>query len=127
MQRTELLMARRQVHAEILSDPVIITPVRRSQIADGSGGWRWSAPTPQLPIQVLIAPAKRRLSDMLVNTELGDVPNYPYIVLARHTADLRRDDTFVWNGDEFEVKSIHIKTQVSITAQVDYFGGTHNG
>ena len=120
-------MARRQIDAEIKTDPVMITPIRRTQVSDGAGGYRWGPPTPQEPVEVLIMPAKRRLSDMQVNTELGEVIDYSYIVLARHDADIRRDDTFTWQGDEFEVKSIHIKTEISLTAQVDYYGGTKNG
>lgn len=123
MNRTELLMARRQVQAEISSDPVVITPIRKTKINTPDGGWRWSPPTPQGAITVLIMPAVRRLGDMLVNTELGEVPDYSYVVLAPHTADLKRDDIFYWEGQEFEVKSIHIKTQVSLTALVDYYGG----
>lgn len=120
-------MARRQVNALILTDPVDIIPIRETKISDGAGGWIASDPTPREPIQVLIAPAKRRLSEMLVNTELGFVVKYPYIVLARHLADLEQEDIFFWEGEKFQVKSLHIKTQVSITAQVDYFGGTKNG
>lgn len=127
LSEVERLMGRRQVDALIKSDPAVIHPLRKTKIPDSSGGHRWSDPTPIAePLEVLIAPAKRRLSPMMVNTELGNVVEYPYIVLARHNADLNPDDIFTWEGDEFEVKSIHIKTQVSITAQVDYYGGTKN-
>jgi hypothetical protein len=122
-------MARRQVQAEINSDPVEILPSRRTKVDDGAGGWRYAGPPTPIdkPLRVLIAPAKRRLSDMVVNTELGQVIDYPYIVLARHDADIERDDTFFWQGEEYQVKSIHIKTEVSKVAQVDYFGGNQNG
>lgn len=124
----ERLMARRQVDAEIKTDPVMILPVRKPKFDDGSGGWRYGPPTPiDKPQEVLIAPAKRRLSDMQVNTELGQVIDYPYILVARHSADLEPEDTFEWQGDKFQIKSIHIKTEVSKIAQVDYFGGTKNG
>lgn len=124
----ELLMERRQIDALINADPSLITPLRKSRVSAPGGGWRWADnPTPIGPYEVLIAPAKRRLSDMLVNTELGDVTQYPYIVVARHTAVLKKDDTFVWQGETFVVKSIHIKTSVSVTAQVDYLGGNRNG
>lgn len=128
MSHTERIMARRQVRAEIKTDPVEILPVRRTKVSDGAGGWRWG---PEAPIEeaqeVLIAPAKRRLSDFLVNTELGPVVDYPFILLGYHDADILPDDTFTWAGDTFQVKSIHIKTEVSKVAQIDYFGGTQNG
>lgn len=121
-------MARRQVQAEIQTDPVDIIPTRKTKVKDGSGGWRWSPPTPiDEPQTVLIAPAKRRLSDMIVNTELGNVVDYPFILVAKHDADIEQDDTFSWNGEQFQVKSIHIKTEVSKIVQVDYFGGNTNG
>lgn len=127
MNRTELIMARRQVDAEIKSDPVEVQMVRKTKESAPGGGWRWSSPTLGPTIEVLIMPAKRRMSEMQVNTELGNVIDYPFILLARHAADIRRDDTFTWEGDEFEVKQIHIKAQVSVTAMIDYFGGAKNG
>lgn len=130
MQQIERLMARRQVDAEIKTDPIDIVVYRKPKVADGAGGWRWGPPTPVnggRPQTVLIAPAKRRLSDMLVNTELGDVVDYPYIIVAKHDAELQRGDLFTWNGDKFEVKTVHIKTEVSTIAQVDYYAGATNG
>lgn len=116
-------MARRQVDAEIKADPITIIPHRKTKIADGAGGWTWSPPLPQEPITGTLIPAKRRLTDMLVNTELGDVVNAPYVFLAPSGSDLKRQDTFTWNDDEFVVTQKVIKTEVSITASVDYVGG----
>lgn len=127
MSPVERIMSRRQVNAEILSDPVKIIPHRKQKVDDGAGGWTWSPPVPfNYEVQVLIAPAKRRLSDFHVNSELGPITLYPFILLARHTADLKKNDTFKWNDDLFRIESIYIKTEVSITAQIDYLGGTHN-
>lgn len=127
MNTVERVMARRQVNAEIRTDPVEVSMIRRTKVEVPGGGWRWSAPTPQPKIEVLIMPAKRRMSDMQVNTEMGDIVDYPFILLARHDADIRRDDEFVWEGDRFEVMQIHIKEEVSVTAMVDYYGGAKNG
>lgn len=126
MNPTERIMARRQVAAEIASDPVEVAIIRRPKIDTGDGGWRWGEDATLPPITVLIMPAKRRLGEMTVNTELGEVPNYPYILLGYHDADIKRDDSFYWNGDRFQVKTLHIKDQVSKTAQIDYYGGTNN-
>jgi hypothetical protein len=123
----ERIMGRRQVEAEIKSDPVNITISRRTKVDDGAGGWTWSNPTTLDPQEVTITTAKRRLSDMLQNTELGDVVRAPYVVIARHDADIRRDDEFLWNGDHFKVISTQIKTEVQLTAQIDYLAGAHNG
>lgn len=127
MNRTELVMARRQVDAEIKSDPIVVNMVRRTKIDVPGGGWRWSPPTQGPDIECLIMPTKRRMSEMQVNTEMGDIVDYSFILLARHDADIKRDDTFTWEGDQFEVQQVHIKEQVSVTAMIDYFGGAKNG
>ncbi len=119
-------MARRQVDAEIKADPVTIILTRKPKLADGAGGWTWGTEVPQPPLTVRITPAKRRLSDMLQNTEIGDIVRSPYVVLGYHDANIQRDDTFQWNGDTFVVKSTEVKNEVQTLAQVDYLGGTHN-
>lgn len=127
MSPTERLMHRRQVDAEIKADPVMITPRRREEVADGAGGSTYTDYVPQQDTEVLIMPAKRRMSDMKVNTELGDVIDYPFWLLARHNANIKPGDLFDWAGDVFEVRQIHIKVEASITAGIDYYGGTKNG
>lgn len=127
MKAVERIMSRRQVDAEIKADPVMLTFYRRTEIPDGAGGFTFSPPTPGSPVECLIMPAKRRMSFMQVNTELGDVVDYAYIILARHPADIKPNDTFSWEGDQFEVESVHIKAEVSVTAMVNYYGGNKNG
>lgn len=127
--QVERIAGRRVVDAEINADPITIYPERRVKIDDNAGGWYWSD---WLPVndpdgyEVLITTAKRRLGDMTIGTELGDVVRSPYIVVARHDVDLRRDDRFLWNDDLFQVMGVQIKDEVQVTAQVDYFGGAHN-
>jgi hypothetical protein len=123
---TERIMARRQVQATIKADPVKIIPIRVTKVSDGAGGWTESPPTPKKPITGTIVPAKRRLSNMLTNTELGDVLRAPYIFLGPHDADLRRGDTFDWNGSDFEVKELELKEEISVTAQIDYVKGSQH-
>lgn len=127
MNPTERLMHRRQVDAEIKADPVMILPRRRTKVSDGAGGYTYTDYVPQQEIEALIMPAKRRMSDMRVNTELGDVVDYPFWLLTRHSSNLKPGDLFDWAGDVLEVKQVHIKVEASITAQVDYYGGVKNG
>lgn len=127
MHPTERLMHRRQVDAEIKADPVVILPRRRTKVSDGAGGFTYTDYVPQQNTEVLIMPAKRRMSSMFVNTELGDVVDYPFWLLARHNANIQPGDLFDWAGDVFEVKQIHIKVEASVTAQIDYYGGVKNG
>lgn len=126
MSRVERIMARRQVDAEIRTDPIQVAIIRRPKIDTLDGGWRWGVDITLSPITVLIMPAKRRMGEMTVNTDMGEVVNYPYILLGYYSDDIIRDDSFYWNGDRFQVKTLHIKDQVSKTAQIDYFGGINN-
>jgi hypothetical protein len=122
----ERLMSRRQVQAMIKADPVTIIPIRTTKVDDGAGGWLPSTPTPVKPITGTIVPAKRRLSNMLTNTELGDVLRAPYIFLGPHNADLLKGDIFAWDGNDFEVQELELKEEIGITAQIDYVKGPQN-
>ena len=123
---TELLMARRQIAALINSDPVDIILTRTPKVPDGAGGFVKGPPI-TLPKQtVAIHPFKRRFSEMLTNTEMGDIVDYPYVVLGFPDLDIKRDDVFTWQGDTFKVHDLDIKVDVRVKAQVDYFGGVSN-
>ena len=124
---TELLMARRQVAALINSDPVLIPLTRETKVSDGAGGFIKGPDIVLPPQRVAIHLFKRRFSDMLVNTELGDVVDYPYVVVGFPTLDIARGDKFSWQGNQFEVHAVDIKVDVRIKAHVDYEGGLSNG
>lgn len=127
MRRTELIMARRQINALIQSDPTQIVLTRTTMVADGAGGFKKGPQVVLDPQTITIVPFKRRMSEMLINTELGDVVEYPYIVLGYPTLDIQREDTFTWNGDSFSVHAVDIKQDVRVSAAVDYTGGRTNG
>jgi len=125
--RIERVMGRRQIEALILADPIDIVLIRREKIPAPGGGWRWGPSTPLDPQQVTLIPFKRRMTEFLVNTEMGEVPDLPYVLVGRWNLDIERDDTFTYNGDQFEVKTIDIKEEIRIAAQVDYYGAKNNG
>jgi hypothetical protein len=122
--QVERLMARRQIEAMILADPVEIAFERKAKIPAPGGGWRWGPPTPLEPQQVTLIPFKRRMTEFLIGTEIGSVPNLPYVLVGRWNLDIERYDTFVWKGDKFEVQTIDLKEEIRVAAQVDYFGKT---
>jgi hypothetical protein len=121
----ELIMSRRQIDAMIEADPVDVIFLRRTKVPTPSGGYTLSAPTPLSEAQeVRLIPFKRRMTEFLNNTELGDLPDLPYIILGRHDLDCERDDLFSINGQDFQVKSEDIgEPEVKSAFQVDYFGG----
>jgi hypothetical protein len=67
------------------------------------------------------------MTEFLVSTELGDVPDLPYTILGRHDFDVKKGDWFTWEGDKFEIITIDIKQEVRVAAHADYFGGAKNG
>lgn len=127
LDQVERIMARRQISALISEDPVDIVLIRSEDIPDGAGGFRTGPPTPLAPQRVTILPFKRRMSELVIATEMGDVIDYPYAVVGMYNLDIKRDDEFTWNGEHFVVHAIDVKTEVRTTAQVDYKGGPKNG
>lgn len=127
LSRVELLASRRQIAAMIAADPVDIILKRKQKIDAPGGGWRWGPETPLPPQTVTLVPFKRRLTEFLINTELGEIPNLPYVVVGDHTLDIKENDVFIWEADTFIVKTIDVKVEVRVAAQVDYLGGTKNG
>ena len=127
MSPTQRLMERRQIDALIRSDRVYITLHRRDKIDVPGGGWRWGPEQTLNPQEVALIPFKRRMTEFLVATELGDVPDLPYTILGRHDLDVRAGDWFLWEGDKYEVITVDLKQEVRVAAHVDYFGGTKNG
>ncbi len=126
MTPVERIMSRRQINAMILKDFVNISFIRKTKVDVAGGGWRWSDPTPIDPQQVSLIPFKRRMSELLINTEIGDVPDLPYVLLGRHNLDIMPDDIFIYQGETFQVITIDLKREVRVAAHVDYFGGGNN-
>lgn len=126
MAQVERIMARRQIEALIKADPIMVSFRRRAKIAIHGGGWRYGAETPITPQEVTLIPFKRRMTEFLNNTELGNVPDLPYVLLGRWNLDVQRGDQFSYGGDEFEVQTIDLDTEVRIACHVDYFGAQHD-
>ena len=119
------VMERRQIDALIKADPVDVVFHRRSRIDTPGGGWKWGPETSLPPQEVALIPFKRRMTEFLANTELGNVPDLPYVLVGRHDLDIQRDDWFIHLGDKFQVQTIDLKTEVRVAAQVDYFGANN--
>lgn len=124
----ELLMSRRQIREMIAADPVNVVFRRTPKVDDGAGGWSYGTETSLASQTIRLIPFKRRITEFLKNTELGDVPDLPYIFLGLHTLDVLPGDRFTYNGDEYEVKTIDMgEPEVKTAGQVDYYGGGTNG
>ena len=123
----ERIMARRQIQALINSAPVDVVLNRKTKVSTPGGGWRWGPSTPLAPQRVTLIPFKRRMTEFLVSTELGEVPDLPYVLLGLWDLDIAEEDWFEHNGDKFEVKTLDLKKDVRIAAHVDYYGANRDG
>lgn len=123
----ELIMSRRQIKEMIDSDPIEVQFRRRAKIPTPSGGYKLGPEAPLDLQKVRLIPFKRRMTDFLVNTELGELSDLPYVLLGFHTLDCQKGDVFNCPLGEFEVKTFDIgEPEVKRAFQVDYYGGEDN-
>lgn len=128
MNRSELVMRRRNVLAFINADPTDVIFSRVTRVATTAGSWVESDPTPLPSSQrVRITDAKRRFTSPLVNTEAGDIPLSPYILLGKHDLDIRVHDVFSWRGSDYKVIAIHPDREERVMASIDNLGGVPVG
>ena len=121
-------MSRRQIDALIKADPIEVVFLRKEKVETPDGGWRWADPAPLPAQEVCLIPFKRRMTEFLKNTELGDVPDLPYVLLGRHDLDIQANDVFTYCGDKYQVITIDMaEPEVKTAAHIDYFGGGTNG
>jgi len=118
----ERIMGRRQINQIINNEGILISLERKPKLSTAGGGWKWGTGFTLPPQQVALIPFKRRMTQFLINTELGNLPDLPYVLLGRWNLNIEKDDTFTWQGDEFTVATIDFKTEIRVAAQVDYSG-----
>lgn len=120
-------MARRQIDALIKADPIGVIFHRRAKVPTPGGGWRYGPEVLLDTQQVTLIPFKRRMTEFLVNTELGEVADLPYVLLGRWDLNILPGDWFIYDGDKFEVKTIDLKDEVRVAAHVDFYGASTSG
>jgi len=120
----ERLASRRQIEALIRADPTEVQFQRRTKVDTPSGGWKWIDPPVVLqPQTVAMVPFKRRMTEFMVDTQFGEVPDLPYVIVGKHDLDVKRGDVFTVGDQVFQVQTIDIKRDIRVAAQVDYYGG----
>jgi hypothetical protein len=124
MNRTELVMRRRNVLAFIKADPALVSFVRQlPPTKTPAGGLVRPSPRTLAPQQVRIIHNYRRYTDALVNSEAGEIPDSKYLLLGSHTLDIDENDTFEYMGEHYTVTGIHPFRTESVLAAIDYEGG----
>lgn len=106
MNKTELVMRRRNVRAFIIADPMELIIHRKTKAIKNpnTGGYIAGIDLPPLkPQRARIVQNVRRFTNGIVNSEAGDIPNSEYRLIGSHTLDIEEDDEFEWLGEWYMV------------------------
>ena len=129
MDKTELIMRRKNVRAFIDADPVFIDVIRKTPpVKNPQTGWFKPGVNETLPTQkARIVQNVRRYTAGLVNAEAGDIPDSEYRLIGNYTIDLEANDTFTWLGEHYTVLGIHTARQESVFAAITLRGPENRG
>lgn len=123
MNPMEMMMRRRNVAAFIKADPVFITVSRAGEpVKSPAGGWVQASSAALLPQRARIVLNKRRFNNGIVNSEAGDIPHTDYLLIGKHTLNLKEEDSFLWQGQHYKVTGIHHLRTESVLASIDILG-----
>lgn len=129
MDKTELIMRRKNVRAFIDADPVFIEVTRKTAPVKNpqTGGFKPGVDVKLLPQKARIVQNVRRYTAGLVNAEAGDIPDSEYRLIGNYTLDLEANDTFTWLGEHYTVLGIHTARQESVFAAITLRGPENRG
>lgn len=123
MDRSELIMRRKNVAEFILADPLSIEITRETDPVRSEAGGHLPGKTEVLPPQtVRVVQNVRRYTAGIVNAEAGDIPNGLYVLIGRHNLDLKKDDAFFIEGEKYIVLGLFGLRKESVLATLDFYG-----
>lgn len=123
MDRAELIMRRKNVAEFIKADSRSINIRRMSEPYRSPAGGTLPGKEETLSPQVVrIVQNVRRYTAGLVNAEAGDIPNGLYVLVGRYNLDLKRDDVFEVEGEEYIVLGLFGLRKESTLATLDFYG-----
>ena len=124
MDWAELIMRRKNVAEFVRADPVKISVIRQGDpIRTGGGGKLPGKTETLLPQTVRIVQNVRRYTAGIVNSEAGDIPNGVYVLIAKHSTNLKRDDRFIAGGEEYIVLGVsQLRKKEYTLASLDFYG-----
>lgn len=123
MDRSELIMRRKNVAEFILSDPRKIEITRREGPTKSAAGGTLPGALVTLPAQtVRVVQNVRRYTAGIVNAEAGDIPDGLYVLIGRHNVNLKKDDVFVIRGEKYRVLGLFGLREESTLATLDFDG-----
>lgn len=124
MDWAELIMRRKNVAEFIRAAPVDITISRLGQPTRTGAGGTIPGKTETLPSQrVRIVQNVRRYTAGIVNAEAGDVPNGLYVLIGKHNANIKAEDTFSAGGEKYIVLGVsELRKKEYTLATLDFYG-----
>lgn len=93
----------------IKADPISLVLMRPTLTKTAAGGYIKGASTPITRQTFRLVPFKRRLSESQVTSQMGNTQLLNYVLVGYWNANIRRDDEFEYNGDNYRVVSIEPK------------------
>ena len=128
MDKFEQKMQHRQIEAFVDAEEISVELWRKDRMELTSGGYGWGDPY-QLPAQrARLVPYKRRYTEIVVNTQYGDVPELQYLLIfPTPDANIKREDWFFHEGARYEVESIDEVSKLVRTAAEVIYKGTEDG
>lgn len=120
--KAELMMRRRIYWQFVLADSAMVAFSRRTRIPTSAGAWKWGPYVDGAPQIIRIIPAKRRYANSNVNSEAGEIDNYPFQINGRWDMNIAEDDTFWWEGKKYVIKSIDQDRDEKTMAFATYYG-----
>ena len=124
MNRTELIMRRRNVRAFIEADPIDLVLTRQAEPEKTAAGGYVQGMVPD-PLESQLARViqnKRRFNNGIVNAEAGEIPHTDYLLLGMHTLDVEEEDWFMWQDRKYKVTGIHKLRTESTLCSIDLLG-----
>ncbi len=110
MKSAELKAMRRVVGAFIAADELEITLTRVSKPVTTNGSWIEGTNYNLEPQLFRVVPFKRRLVHQESNTQDGDIPMEPYVLVGRPNVDVQRDDEFTYAGRRCKIVGVEAMT-----------------
>ena len=99
---SELNVMRAQTKQYIAFNPDSVVLTREVRTPDGAGGWTTTGSTP-LPPQVMRIIQQRESNGTERRNRDGEVVRPALVLLAEWDANIKRNDTFTWEGQTAEI------------------------
>lgn len=129
MNPVERLVQRRQVHGLVEGHPVELDLLRRPKSTTANGGWTYGNPVSVIPGETQrfrLTPFKRRIGPGETQSPDGPIADNQFLLIADTTsagaANVLKGDTFLYEGDWYEVERVHPRTEIRTVAVVDWKG-----